>query len=123
MPLLHSVHAMAKRPIEQIGSIKDLQSEAISDGESIGMRLLFALQIITSIVALPIILVIGLLEAAIQSCRGKGTETIIELGNALKYHLIYALPGSIAGLALPLETAQSALKAQEECLQENISIH
>jgi len=99
------------------------ESENVSCCQSATARLLAAAQVITSIIALPIILLFGLLSAAIQACFGRegaGDEALKEMIDALKHHVISAIPVSVVGIFATLETTRLFSEAQTERLNQSI---
>ncbi len=83
------------------------------------MRFLYVAQVLMSIVALPFILLFGLIEAGFRLFKGEGAEAMSNLGNALKYHLILAIPGSIIGAIAPFDLSKKCLETLSDCFLEN----
>jgi hypothetical protein len=105
MTILRSLNNLTTLPSESI--IKTVVNEHpnnIGCGESTKIRLLFALQLIVSLVALPVLLVVGLISFVFRACAGEGKEALNELGRVLKEHILIAIPTSAVGIFASLET-------------------
>ena len=81
--------------------------------DSIIARGCFALQVITSAIALPIIFAVGLLSGMLRGCCEKGKENLKEMVEGLVANLI-AIPISIIGIIAPLSTTNSVLNCIAE---------
>ncbi len=116
-----------------ISSITDISTKAIQEatksfGErnpscatSIGTRLLFIAQLIMSALALPIILLVGLIAGIVRACEGDGTLGFEEMLAGIKSHLILVIPTSIVGIFLPIDTTRGVFISQSKCLLESLS--
>jgi hypothetical protein len=103
MTLLQSINNLSLTPIEYTTDVA-MDFENASCFQSIKARGAAALQIVVSLLALPIILAIGLLSAAFRVFQGEGKQAILELWGNLKQHVIYAIPTAFVGIFAPLET-------------------
>ncbi len=89
------------------------EAEKMTGCQAMGVRALSALQLIVSIVATPLILVVGLLEALfIRSFQGEFRKGMTELGNCLKFHLLLAIPVAAHGMLLPLSKTERFIERQ-----------
>jgi len=70
--------------------------------ESIKMRLYFLAQVISSLIALPMNLLAGLFEAAVNLCTGEDWKgSFSTMGKALRAHGLVAFPASLIGIFAP----------------------
>ncbi len=99
---LANVVKFSPKPMQIAEEIKDHR------GGEIGSRLLSLLQIVTSLLAMPILLLVGVLEAAFLAitCRGKkALEALQTTGENITLHLLGAIPYSIFEAILPTKWA------------------
>lgn len=107
----------------QINSVKPLLNametvenyESATCGESIKARALLTIQAIISLVALPIILLLGLISLAVLTCKGEGKKAANELWNCLKAHVVVAIPTSIIGPFIPLSATLDVANCLRDC--------
>ena len=101
MTLLNSVQNFSTKPFVEAYATC-INHEEATIGESIQTRALFVVQLIVSLVALPIVLVLGLISLAVRAGQGEGKAAANELWHGLKEHLIVTIPTSIIGTVAPL---------------------
>ena len=82
-------------------------------------RLLFVAQLIVSLIALPLLLIIGFISFAFRACAGEGKDALNELGYVLKEHILVAIPTSAAGIFVSLETSISIFEARTAAFERS----
>ena len=120
--VLNGVQQVFTFPMDKTGFLNEKTTpemlENASIFESIGTRALFVLQIVASIVALPIILLLGIIDSFVYLCKGEGAKGLKEMTNSFTQHLLVALPISLLGIFAPLKTTHAALQTQMERLDK-----
>ena len=120
--VLDGVHSVFTFPMEKTGFFNEKTTpEMLEDAsffESIGTRALFVLQVVASTIALPIILLLGLLDSLVYACKGEGAKGLKEMLNSFTEHFLVALPISLLGIIAPLKTTHEALQTQMERLEK-----
>ncbi len=114
MTLLNSVQNISVKPFDHaIGTIEPYGD--VSCGQSIKARALFVIQAIVSLVALPIILLLGVFSLAVRTCQGEGKVAANELWDSLKMHIAVVLPTSLIGPFIPLSATLDVLTTLSNC--------
>ena len=122
MEVLHSLNDFFLKPIDYINEAPQQNGipkyEEISFSQSAVNRLLFLAQLISSIIALPILLIVGLVEATIEATRQNPTEKIgfASLSYILKLHALAAIPISFVGIFAPFSTVAKCRESSQKCL-------
>jgi hypothetical protein len=111
MTLLQSINNLTLKPIEYTTDVA-MDFENASCFQSTKARGSAALQIVVSLLALPILLAIGLLSAAFRVFQGEGKQAMLELWSNLKQHVVYAIPTAFVGIFAPLETTSKVASTQ-----------
>ncbi len=104
------LHPFMEKSVKPILQAFELQKKG-GILKEIGARALFIAQIVVSIIAIPILLLIGIFNAAFLalSLEGKKSlKTLQEMGKTVTLHLALFLPMSIVGLFTTKEITQSA---------------
>ena len=114
MTLLSSVQNYSTKPFDSAFTIA-IENKEAACGKSLQARALFVTQLITSIVALPIILLIGLISLAVRACQGEGKEAAEELLMCLKEHFVITIPTSLVGIFAPLSATKDVGIALINC--------
>lgn len=89
----------------------------LSCSQSLISRLLHVAQLISSLVALPILFMIGLSEATIQLCKGDQGHGFKLFVQSLKKHLALRIPISVIGLFAPRSTTIKCEDSFSHCLK------
>lgn len=115
MKALEQTTAFFLKPVDY--SIKVVQNKNATYGESFLARMCFIAQIISSIVALPFILIVGLATAFINLCRGdEVSPAFSDMGMSFKQLELFTLPLSLVGIFAPLSTTNSLGDSLATCL-------
>ena len=114
MTLLSSVQNYSTKPFDSAFTTA-IENKEATCGQSVQARALFVTQLIISIVALPIILLIGLISLAVRATQGEGKEAAEELWMCLKEHLAVTIPTSLVGIFAPLNATKDAGIALINC--------
>ncbi len=117
MTLLNSINTAAIEPSQYATKVASNYKTATC-GESITARILFVAQLIMSVIALPIILVLGLISTIVQAFDGKGGDACNEWGKFLKQHLFILIPTSFVGIFAPLEATDSCFHSTSKCFAQ-----
>jgi hypothetical protein len=72
-----------------------------------------------SLIALPIILVLGLISLMFRACAGEGKDAWNEMILSFKSHIYVMIPTSVVGIFTPLKTSNSVRESLVECLQRS----
>ncbi len=114
MLVVAKLHEFSIAPYELI----DLENtEDISCLGSIRNRFYFVIQLIVSLIALPVLLLIGLFEIPIDSCRGANWRvTVLEVAYDLRVHFLYLVPISFIGIFIPLSTTKVTMENWKKAL-------
>jgi len=76
--------------------------EGITCCDSIKMRLYHLVQVISSLVAIPLNILAGLFEAAVNLCTGEDWKgSFVVLGKHLRFHAMVLFPTSLVGIFGP----------------------
>ena len=114
MTLLNSVQNISVKPfqnaIETLAPLGD-----VSCGQSIKARALFLIQAIISLVALPIILLLGTISLTVRTCQGKGKVAANELWDSLKMQVAVVIPTSLVGPFIPASATLDVFTSLLSC--------
>lgn len=84
--------------------------------KSVKTRMCFLAQFIVSLVALPVILLVGLVTAAVKAIsREDGVQPLKDMLEALKNHVAVVIPTSFVGVIAPLTWSGSLAKNLSDC--------
>lgn len=125
MSMLNSVQMAMFQPAKLLVPNLDVDPAEITLCESALARLISLAQLVISVIALPVILLVGLVEAAIRARKGEGCEALAEMGSYLKSHALIGIPTSFIGIFAPLATTgkvYAALKSAFENTSSNDEI-
>ena len=114
MTLLNGVQNLSTDTFNHAVAICVLNEQA-NCGDSTKARALFALQLVVSLVALPILLLLGTISLAVRACQGEGKEAAKELWSCLKHHVGVVIPTSFVGIVAPLKTTENVVKSLLKC--------
>lgn len=119
MKALEQTATFFMKPINQnIEMLRD--NDETTAGQSVFARMCFLAQIISSLVALPIILLVGLATAFINLCSGeKVGPAFTMMADKLKLTQLFALPMSLVGVFAPLKTTEEFGNSLNNCLHIN----
>ena len=111
---------ITKKLVEISMAPLDAQASCQAKGclaREIGSRLLSAAQLLVSIVALPILLLIGLLETTFHlcTCSSNTLNTLKVTLLTLQMQLGMLIPVSFAGIFLPYSATEKIAEALEKC--------
>jgi hypothetical protein len=91
--------------------------EKASCFDSIKARLYFVAQVIASVIALPIILILGIFTSLIHLVQCKSLNPICtQLKESFKFHALMAIPISLIGIFAPLTTTRNFGNSLDACL-------
>lgn len=111
-PASYSEPILEQAKIAQI----NLEKPSPTCFDSFKVRMLSIAQLIMSIVALPIILIVGLIAAGINAILGDYNQDLDLMWMMLKVHVIVMIPTSAVGIFAPLTTTADVGVAQMKCL-------
>jgi hypothetical protein len=123
MSLLEIVQNCSMTPGDWI----TIEDGPISVGQSASIRAMAALQLIVSLIALTLIIIVGTIEAIYRTVKGEFKQAIAEMGNCLKFHLLLSIPASAHAVFFPIEKTKMFIEEQlnflTECLIDPDNIH
>lgn len=105
MRVLEPLQNFSMKPAQWI-SDQEIDTENASTCTSVKARLMAAVQLIISLVALPIILLVGLVQAAVNSKNDEGRKTLKDMVDCLKWHVLFAIPSAAVGIFASLEKTE-----------------
>ncbi len=115
MEALKNTTAFFTKPIAEAGKILDKKEPTC--GQSILARLCFLAQIISSLIAIPILLVVGLSTAVVRLFEGENVcDAFSAMGKSLRSAVLFSIPVSFVGVFAPLETTGNFARDYEACL-------
>lgn len=122
---LKNIQTIAQAPSDLISTIrydeikKDTEKRCLSKFliTEVAPRLLNIAQLLVSAIALPIILLVGLAEAAFQlcTCKGEAKKVLKLMVASFERHLLIFIPTSLAGIFLPFKRTIALANTLENC--------
>ena len=120
MTLLQSLNEISKKPFLCSMDIASRYTDPDTNcAKSALARLILVAQLIVSLIALPLLLVIGLISFAFRACAGEGKKALNELGSALKEHILVVIPTAAAGIFVSLETTMDVFEARSDAFDRS----
>ena len=117
MAIVESILEYSLKPCNiALETVKNHKSSSCLD--SITARLLFAANLIISAIALPIILIVGLISTIVDASQGEGLRSLVETICTLLI-TIKTLPISIIGIIAPLSATEYIEKRLDCCSEDN----
>ncbi len=74
--------------------------------DSVKVRTLATIQLIISVLALPIVLIVGLITAIVRPKNDADESTLGNMVNYLKWHVLFSIPSSAVKIFTPLTTSE-----------------
>ena len=115
MTLLQSLDEVSKKPFLCSMNIASQYTDPDTNcAKPTLARLILVAQLIVSLIALPLLLVIGVISFAFRACASEGKEALNELGYVFKEHILVIIPTAAAGIFVSLETTMDVFEVRSD---------